>query len=53
MSLRPRPARLLPAGALLLLAACVPDAPTPLSVDAGRDPARAVSPGLHAPLVQN
>ena len=49
MSLPSRPARLLPAGALLLLAACVQDAPTPLSADATTEPARArtETPGLH------
>ena len=48
MSLR-RPARLLPAGALLLLAACAQDAPTPPATDASSAPAsaRAESPGLH------
>jgi hypothetical protein len=49
MPLHPRPTRALPIGALLLLAACVQDAPTPLSVDARTEPAsaRAESPGLH------
>jgi hypothetical protein len=48
MSLRLRPARLLPAGTLVLLAACVPDAPTPVSVDAAAATARAeASSGLH------
>jgi hypothetical protein len=49
MPLRPRPARLLPTAALLLLAACVQDAPTPPSIDASTAPvsARAEAPGLH------
>jgi hypothetical protein len=50
MLLRSRQARFLPTGALVLLAACVQDAPTPLAVDAGTGPtlARAdASSGLH------
>ena len=44
-----RSARLLPAGALLLLAACRPDAAAPRSIDEGSAPtdARAEAPGVH------